>query len=84
MVWVMNMEPAELTKALMEIQKDVSFIKTDTGWIKKEIKIMCAEQKETEAKVDEIESWKSKVTGALIVLSFIISVFGYYVIAGGI
>jgi len=78
------MESSEVTKALMGIQKDVAIIKTDTVWIKKQIKSVCADQKETEKRLEDVESWKSKVTGALIVLSFLISVFGYYVIAGGI
>jgi len=78
------MESSEVTKALMGIQKDVAIIKTDTVWIKKQMKSMCADQKETEKRLEDVESWKSKVTGALIVLSFLISVFGYYVIAGGI
>ena len=75
------MENADITKTLMEIQKDVSSIKTDTVWIKKQLKTICADQKESENRLDDVESWKNKVNGALIILGVLVGTFGVYVVS---
>ncbi len=58
------METSDITRAIMEIQKDISRIKTDLDWIKKNATTESQSFKELDTRVEELETWKDQTCGA--------------------
>jgi hypothetical protein len=60
-----SMDGSEVTHAIMEIQQDLATIKNDLQWIKKNSTAENGAIKEICHRIEEVESWQDKATGAL-------------------
>jgi len=58
------MENSDITKAIMEIKADLSCIKTDLDWIKKNATNENLAIKEVCERVEVLETWKDETCGA--------------------
>lgn len=58
------METSDITKAIMEIKSDLSCIKTDLEWIKKNATTENLAIKEVSDRVELLETWKDETCGA--------------------
>lgn len=59
------MDRSQVTNAIMEIQQDLATIKNDLQWIKKNSTNENAAIKELCGKIEVVEAWQDKASGAI-------------------
>ncbi len=59
------MDGSQVTNAIMEIQRDLAAIKNDLQWIKKNSTSENAAIKELCNKIELVEAWQDKASGAI-------------------
>lgn len=72
------MDGSQVTQAIMDIQQDLATIKNDLQWIKKNSTAENMAIKEICNRVEKVESWQDKASGAILLAEILggLGVFG--------
>jgi hypothetical protein len=70
----------QITEAIMEIQKSLAKIETDVSWIKKNATTQKEDTQNLCVRVDDLETWQNKASGALTILEILMAGLGFTVL----
>jgi hypothetical protein len=70
----------QITEAIMEIQRSLAKIETDVSWIKKNATTQKEDTQNLCVRVDDLETWQNKASGALTILEILMAGLGFTVL----